>query len=106
MVSGENGFRIKSFKPVIDKNSRVLILGSMPGNESLRLRQYYAHPRNLFWPLIYNIFGCEPQDDYDLRISFLMKKELRSGMFTKAVRETEALTIISGMRNLMMWPVL
>ena len=74
MVSGENGFRIKSFKPVIDKNSRVLILGSMPGNESLRLRQYYAHPRNLFWPLIYNIFGCEPQDDYDLRISFLMKK--------------------------------
>jgi len=66
--------RIRSFEPVIDENSRVLILGSMPGNESLRLRQYYAHPRNLFWHLIYNIFGCEPQDDYDLRISFLKEK--------------------------------
>ena len=74
MASGENEFRIKSFKPVIDKNSRVLILGSMPGNESLRLRQYYAHPQNLFWPLIYNIFGCEPQDEYSERILFLKEK--------------------------------
>jgi len=74
MTFEKDGFRIKSFKPVIDKDSRVLILGSIPGNESLRLHQYYAHPRNLFWPLIYNIFGCEPQDDYDLRISFLKKK--------------------------------
>lgn len=74
MASGENEFRIKSFKPVIDKNSRVLILGSMPGNESLRLRQYYAHPQNLFWRLIHNIFGCEPQDEYSERILFLKEK--------------------------------
>lgn len=66
--------RIKSFEPVVDNNSRVLILGSIPGKESLRMRQYYAHPRNVFWRLVYNIFGCEVQDDYDLRISFLKEK--------------------------------
>jgi len=70
----KDALRIRSFEPVVDKNSRVLILGSIPGEESLRLRQYYAHPRNLFWRLIYNIFGCEPQDDYNSRISFLKEK--------------------------------
>ena len=34
----------------------MLILGTLPGEESLRLRQYYGHPRNHFWPLIAAIF--------------------------------------------------
>lgn len=42
--------------PLIDKASRVLILGTLPGDESLRRQQYYGHPRNHFWPMLGAVF--------------------------------------------------
>ena len=42
----------RSFAPVVGKNPRILILGSLPGEASLKLGQYYGHPRNRFWELV------------------------------------------------------
>lgn len=43
---------LNGFPPVLSKDIHTLILGSFPGRESLAQRQYYAHPRNQFWPLL------------------------------------------------------
>lgn len=57
-----------SFPPVVDVNSRVLVLGSMPGEASLRAGQYYAHPRNALWRIIAEVVGFDPDVEYAQRI--------------------------------------
>lgn len=52
----------------------MIILGSMPGAESLRRHQYYGHPRNQFWRIIYMLFNVSYEEDYTSRLRFLTGK--------------------------------
>ncbi|MGI6697840.1 MAG: DNA-deoxyinosine glycosylase [Clostridia bacterium] len=66
--------RIKCFPPIVDEKSRIIVLGSMPGRESLRKNEYYGHPRNQFWNIIYSLFGREPDEEYEKKVAFLREK--------------------------------
>jgi hypoxanthine-DNA glycosylase len=61
----------RSFAPIIGAAPRALVLGTLPGEESLRQVRYYAHPRNLFWPIIHALFGAALPDDYEARLDFV-----------------------------------
>ena len=54
---------IYSFQPIYDKNSRVLILGSMASIKSLEKGFYYMHPRNRFWSTISQVVGSQVPED-------------------------------------------
>jgi hypoxanthine-DNA glycosylase len=63
---------IRSFAPIATVNSRILILGSMPGVASLNAGQYYAHPQNRFWVIMGRLLGFDPlKTPYEQRIDFL-----------------------------------
>lgn len=62
----------KGFPPVAGANARVLILGSLPGQVSLARVQYYAQPRNAFWPIMGRLFGAAPEQPYEERLARLV----------------------------------
>ena len=65
---------IQSFLPYIDHNTRILILGTMPGVQSLEKQEYYAHPRNHFWKIMYTLFNSLPIDDaFSKKINLLQE---------------------------------
>lgn len=68
-VSGVTTLHVHSFAPIDSRTSRVLILGTMPGKVSLRERQYYAHPRNLFRSIIGRILEFDPARPYEARVA-------------------------------------
>jgi hypoxanthine-DNA glycosylase len=63
--------RVHSLPPIVSKRSKLLILGSMPGEASLRAGQYYAHPRNAFWRIMGELFGASPSLPYQDRVAIL-----------------------------------
>lgn len=67
---------LQSFPPLWNPQSKVLILGTMPGVQSLHKQEYYGNPRNHFWKLIYALFGQQPDEAYLARTEYA----LRSGI--------------------------
>lgn len=60
--------RVYGLPPVFAADARVLVLGSMPGVQSLALQEYYAHPRNAFWPIVARCCGFAPDLPYAARL--------------------------------------
>lgn len=63
--------KVCSFPPIAGEQPGYLILGSMPGIASLEAGQYYAHPRNQFWPILCRVLGVNVPPDYRARVTLL-----------------------------------
>lgn len=103
--------RKSSFPPVVRADTRVLLLGSLPGEASLRAERYYAHPQNRFWHLVGAVIGVDlPALDYDTRLGVLLdhgiglwdvvKSGRREGSLDAALREVEGNPLAELVRNL------
>lgn len=73
MAISDSAALSRCFAPVVDKNTKVLILGSLPGVASLRAQQYYAHPQNKFWELVGAVIGIDLRSlSYDDRLGAVL----------------------------------
>ena len=66
----------QSFAPIVPSQPKILILGSLPGDLSIAKDQYYAHPQNRFWKVLYALFEQEFTSVYSKRISLLHQHQI------------------------------
>lgn len=66
--------RLTGIPPAAEENSKILILGSMPGAQSLAEGRYYANPRNDFWRLIFAALEEADPGTYDARLEILKNR--------------------------------
>lgn len=64
------------FPAIAGNHAKVLILGSMPSVKSLDLQQYYAHPRNAFWPIVGRLFNFDHTLPYLQRVEVLCRHRI------------------------------
>ena len=64
------------FPPITKSNAKILILGSMPGVKSLQDNQYYAHPRNAFWPIMIKLLSNDEKLNYTNRKQLLINNKV------------------------------
>jgi hypoxanthine-DNA glycosylase len=93
--------RKSAFAPFVFPDTRVLILGSLPGEASLAAQRYYAHPQNQFWRLTGAVIRREDLGslDYDARLEVLIAAGIgvwdtiasatRKGSLDAAIREAQ-----------------
>ena len=68
---------IHSFPPFVNATTEILILGTMPGIASLEKQEYYAHPRNNFWKIIYTLLNSLPiAENFEEKISLLQNHKI------------------------------
>lgn len=93
--------RKSAFDAVVSPETRVLILGSLPGEASLAARRYYAHPQNQFWRLVGAVIGRDDlaECDYEQRLDRLLTAGIglwdtiasarREGSLDASIRDAE-----------------
>ena len=91
---------LSGLPPVVGPATRLVVLGSFPGVASLAAQQYYAHPRNQFWPLLSALWGLDLRAlDYPQRLQELTARGLglwdvyaacrREGSLDSAIRDAQ-----------------
>lgn len=109
MLSHKMQKRISSFPPIISEGSKILILGSVPGVKSLEMQQYYAHPQNQFWKIIFKLFEEDFTADYQKRTEIIRKNNIalwdvidsceREGSLDTKIRNEEHNDILKILRH-------
>ena len=89
--------KCRGFAPIADKRSKVVVLGTMPGPEALRRKQYYGFPGNQFWGIISEVLGEAKPESYRERVRMLrrhrvalwdtLKACVRPGALDSAIRD-------------------
>ena len=69
-------FTKSSFEPITNKNIKTLILGTLPGDKSIELQEYYGHSRNRFWKIISRITNSQLPENYDEKKILLAKSKI------------------------------
>jgi hypoxanthine-DNA glycosylase len=84
--------RLVGLEPLVNQYTRVLILGTFPGEESLRQREYYANPNNLFWKIMGDLLQQHLSViGYDHRTQELLNKHIGIWDVVKSCRRTGSL---------------
>ena len=68
--------KICSFPPIAKKDCKLLILGTMPGKDSLKYNEYYAHPRNSFWKLMFDVLQTPYSSEYKKKQKLLFDNKI------------------------------
>lgn len=68
--------RIEGFPPIIDKQTKIIILGTFPGCDSLLFKEYYANPRNQFWSIMKAVIPNFDDSTYKSKINSLLKNRI------------------------------
>lgn len=68
--------KIQSFPSISDSNAKILILGTMPGTQSLALSEYYGNRRNHFWQLLFTLCNEPYTTDYQTKKNLLLKNHI------------------------------
>ncbi len=82
------------FAPIARADARILVLGSLPGQRSLKAAEYYAHPQNAFWRIMYELTGadgiyeerCEALMDHGIALWDVLAESLRPGSMDADIR--------------------
>lgn len=101
----------RSFAPVVTAETRLLILGSLPGDASLLAGEYYAHPQNQFWRLLAAVSGCPLAElGYEQRLAAVtalgiglwdvVAEAKRQGSLDTAIREARPNALLQLMATL------
>ncbi|MBF9152491.1 DNA-deoxyinosine glycosylase [Novosphingobium jiangmenense] len=90
--------RKSSFAPVVDQHTRVVVLGSLPGEASLAAARYYANPRNQFWRLVGGVINVDlVAQDYAQRLETLLAH--RIGLWDSIGTATRAGSLDTAIRD-------
>lgn len=66
----------RTFGPVYDSNSEILILGSFPSVKSREANFFYGHPQNRFWKVISVVYGCSVPETIAEKTAFLLSNHI------------------------------